>query len=401
MQPICSKETEEALLGALMIDPSALYRVAVDPFDFHFAQNRKVYVAIHELMRKHGSVDQVLLSKQLNGVDQGWFWGLINVVPSALHIEAYASEVRELAERREMLDIAGDIAKSAYAGRVDLSHFNKRLADSVRADGETRGVSTKEYYDYLVERDRKPDEVWGIPAPWGDFNKVTGGLHKRRSTLFIGQPGVGKTVAVMQIGLIAAQKGHKVSVYSLEMSERDLVGRWVAMMTRIPEKRVHRGILKPGQIVKIEQALEEIEALPIRISEETHWTSMGINADLVKHGGSDLVIVDYLAKLKDPGEKRYNAEAQASSNLRDGAKNLGHALIMVASMVKDGSVKGAAEVAYVQDETWRIEKSAFDGGVDDRIVKMFPSKQRHGGDKAYIKLEMVKDLPLLESFRSM
>ena len=102
-----------------------------------------------------------------------------------------------------------------------------------------------------------------------------------------------------------------------------------------------------------------------------------------------------MALLQDKGDKQYEVLATASKNLRQGAKDLGHALITVASLVKDGSVRGSKEIEYAQDETWRLEEDQAYYGKE-KIIKMIPNKQRHGGAKAFVRLEMKPGLPWLE-----
>lgn len=415
MQMIYNQEAEEAFLGACLIDPSQAL-IDIDPKDFYIERNRVLFQAIRDVYTEKGTADFVLVSSvleeraELNNVGgTSRMMSLLEATPSALHAPEYAQEIRAAAERRDLQLLAQDLVRDAMMGDVNHTAYIDRLTKTIRVEGGTHPLNVEDYLDYMQMRRDNPAEVWGIPTPWEKFNKVTGGLHKGRSMLIIGDSGVGKTSMVLQMGQHAAMHGYKVDFYELEMTETDLVGRMASILSGVSDERVHQGILTRDEWDKHESALKTIGGLPIRISDETHWTSSSIRADQRKKNGdrADVVIVDYLALLQDKAESPHLKVELASQALRQMAKENNQVLLSVASIVKDGSIKGTQEVKFAQDEVWRMEFMYDNGGIetssflkrDDEmhtnVRRLRPTKRRHSGTIAFIDLVMLPGLPKL------
>lgn len=406
--PPHSRETEEALLGSLLIDPQLVKEINLEPEDFYIHRHRFIYEALRNSDKKLGQTDFLLVSNELDEMGYleeiggpAYLTELVGNVPTSLHAEQYAREIRDYAERRKAIEIAEDIAKNAFSGEMNWSHHIGEIQKSIRSEGGVKhiGELLPAYEEYMEARKSK-DGIWGMPWPWRDMNRITGGIHRKRSIIVSGDTGIGKTVFMLQVGLHNGGEGYRVRIYELEMSQEDIWGRFVSMVSEISEWRMRfENKLSDYDKAKIQEAKDYIKTLPIYISDATHWTSTSIRADITKAGGCDLVIVDYLALLKDKAESDHQRMTIASRNLRDAAKDLNFALMSVSSEVKDGTIKGEKEAQYAQDEIFRMtshDNRDNQGNIIAKIRKVTPSKQRHGGGYGSVSLLMKKDLPLLE-----
>lgn len=382
---------EQQYIGSALIRPETLTEYPIDNADLNDYQFR----AIHRVMCD-GVTDPLLVAEKAN-VDYADIVTLMAGVISAYNADQHQREIIRAAQARAVLGILSEGVNDIHSGDFDAVQIANRLIKTVRVMGETTSIEdvAAGYEAYIEQREQDPSDVWGIAAPWANFNKVTGGLHKKESVLIFGPSGIGKTVAVLQMGYHAACHGYKVAFYELEMSAANLFGRMVAMRSRVPTDLIHKGKMSVQERSKVRQAIDYVKSLPITISDETHWTSSQIRADQQKNP-ADVVIVDYLALLQDKAENAYERVEYAAKNLRQMAKDLNQCVLTVSSEVKDGSIKGTAEVKFSQDMVWRIEKVSDD--ENDMVRYLRPNKLRNSGVFAEVRMKMVDNLPMLEQW---
>ena len=143
-----SAESEEALLGSVMIDPSVLESLgSIDPGDFFTIKNGWVWTALQRLYQDHHPIDFITVCDALENDGklkeaggQGFIGNLINAVPSAMHAQGYARIVKQTSIRRRMLGLASDIAKHAYTEDNHIGETIESIQSSVirfRAEAAT------------------------------------------------------------------------------------------------------------------------------------------------------------------------------------------------------------------------------------------------------------------------
>ena len=150
-----SREAEEAVLGAVLINPEAYYDVAqfLQADDFYIHRHRWIWEAFTRLHEQRIPIDFLTVSEELEQLGQlaeiggpAYLTSLINNVPTSLHAEAYGHIVEETSIRRRMLTAANEIAKLAYQERCSV--------DTVMDEAEKAvfGVSERR-----MTRDLQPD----------------------------------------------------------------------------------------------------------------------------------------------------------------------------------------------------------------------------------------------------
>jgi replicative DNA helicase len=259
--PPHSIESEEAVLGSILIDPDALYRVGglLGSADFYIVKHQWIWDAALALHQRREPIDFVTITRELAACNQldelggpAYISHLINVVPTAIHAAGYGRLVADAARRRRMLAAASEIAQLAYDESIDLDEARDRAEQALFAVGQQRDANDLEpildiiraYYDrieYLYEHSGEPI---GIPTGFLDLDKLLGGLQKSDLIVIAARPGVGKTSLMLNIALNAARRFHqRVAVFSLEMSKEQIVQRLVSGESGIDSMRLRRGNL--------------------------------------------------------------------------------------------------------------------------------------------------------------
>ena len=337
-------EAEEAVLGSLLIDPEALFRVS--PFltasDYYIQKNAWIHEAIFALHERREPIDFVTLCDELERREQleeiggaAYISRLINSVPSAIHVEAYGHIVEHAAIRRRLISAASQIAQLAYreAEDVDLTVDQAEQAlFSVSQRRITRDLAPiqtiiRRYYDRIEYLYAHQGEPLGVPTGFVDLDRLLGGLQRSDLIFIAARPSVGKTALCLSIAKNAAFHGQRVAVFSLEMSGEQVVQRLVATETGIDAQRLRLGQLQEEEWPLFIQATGKLADVPIFIDDTPSISVMQMRTKarrLHAEHGLDLVLVDYLQLMS--GDIRTENRVQEVSYISRSLKGLAREL---------------------------------------------------------------------------
>lgn len=341
-EPLSSIEAEQAVLGALLIDPHAIVRVSetVGPLDFWRGQHRFIYGAILRLWQNQGDIDLLTVSDYLenkgyldNAGGIPYLSKLISETPTSMHAEHYARIVRNLARRRRLSDMAGRVAGLAYDKARELDDvlaeadrlFFEATADMVDDAMLNTSQLMSSLYDN-VETAMQRQGVLGVPTGWPDVDKLMGGLHKSDLTILAARPSVGKTASLLNVCMNASKAGKSTLLISLEMSADQLAQRMACIESGLDTQNVRQGKFNDGEFLRLMDAMQRITPLPIHVV----WTGSKDPAELRatarKHQaehGLDLLAIDYLQLMtSDDGVNRREQVDSISRALKLLAKDL-------------------------------------------------------------------------------
>lgn len=327
-----SREAEEAVLGAILLNPEAYFDVAaiLEAEDFYIHRNRWVWQAIERLQQNRMSVDVLSVGEELERQGQlaevggtAYLTALVTAVPSAMHAETYARIVEETAVRRRMLEAANQIARLAYEEETALEEVmgdaekalfgvsNRRLT----RDMEPIRVTLSEYYDRISKLSRSDEEIRGVPTGFIDLDRLLGGLQPSDLLIVAGRPGMGKTGFALSVAKNAALTHKKhVAIFSLEMSNEQLVQRLLAQETGIDSQRLRTGKLLDDEWPKFTHAIEVLNDTHIFLDDTPGITPLQLMSKsrrLHMEFGLDLIIVDYL-QLMSSGTRSENRVQEVS-----------------------------------------------------------------------------------------
>jgi replicative DNA helicase len=343
--PPQNMEAEEAVLGALLIDPDAIIRVAtlLKPGDFYREKNGWIYDAALALHERREPIDFLTVCDELERREQldqvggpGFITSLINAVPTSIHAEHYARIIERTATRRRLIEAAGEIAGLAYQEADDVDEVVDR-AEQVLFGVSERRISRElvpirqvlsEYYDRIEYLTRHRGEMIGIPTGFTDMDKLLGGLQRSDMVILAARPSVGKTSLALSIAHNATKRfRQRVAFFSLEMSNEQVVQRLMSAETGINSQRLRRGEIAQdewGRFMKAASDLAEslfyIDDTPGISALELRTKARRLHAEV----GIDLLVVDYLQLMR--GDFRSENRVQEISSISRALKGLAREL---------------------------------------------------------------------------
>jgi replicative DNA helicase len=338
-------EAEEAVLGALLIDPDVIIRVAtiLRPEDFYRERHAWIYDAALNLHDRREPIDFLTICDELERREQldqvggaAFISALINAVPTSIHAEHYARIVERAATRRRLIEAAGQIAALAYQEADDVEEVVDH-AEQVLFGVSERRISRElvpikqvlsEYYDRIEYLTRHRGEMIGIPTGFTDIDKLLGGLQRSDMVILAARPSVGKTSLALSIAHNAAKRhGQRIAFFSLEMSSEQVVQRLISAETGINSQRLRRGEIEDhewGRFMKATSDLAEtlfyIDDTPSASALELRTKARRLHAEV----GIDLIVVDYLQLMR--GDFRSENRVQEISSISRSLKALAREL---------------------------------------------------------------------------
>jgi len=342
--PPHNEEAEMSVLGAILIDKDSIGLVSeiLSPKDFYNDLNGIIYDAMLSLYEERKPIDVVTLAKSLkknkNGdkVESSYISDLVNSVPTAANIEHYANLIKEEATKRGLISVGTKIAEDAFKEQSEISELLDKAEASIFAISQGHNIrgftaikeSLAESFDRIDELHKKGTGYRGIRSGFTDLDNVLSGMQPSNLLILAARPGQGKTAMVVNMAQnIAVEQKIPVGIFSLEMSQEELVDRLLVGQADVDAWRLKTGKLAEADFTKLSQAMGELADAPIFIDDTPGITISEMRTKarrLQLEHGIKLLIVDYL-QLADPG-RRYDNRVQEVSIVSQGLKNLAREL---------------------------------------------------------------------------
>ncbi len=338
-------EAEEAVLGSLLIDAEAIFRVSpfLKPDDFYIVKNGWIYDVILNLHERRQPSDFLTDCDELENREQleevggaAYIASLINSVPTAIHVEAYGHIVERTALRRRLISAASQIASFAYEEEQTIDEVIDRSEATLFSISQRRIARDlvpikqvlADYYDRIAYLYEHRGEPLGIPTGYIDLDKLLGGLQRSDLIIVAARPGVGKTSMLLAMALTAARKHkQKVAIFSLEMSNEQLVQRLMSSETGIDSQRLRLGDLQESEWPKFVEAAGRLSDAMLFIDDTPSISALQLRTKARRiHAefGLDLIMVDYLQLMS--GEFRGENRVQEISYISRALKGLSREL---------------------------------------------------------------------------
>ncbi len=350
-----NREAEEAVVGAVLINSEAYYDVAqfLQADDFYIHKHRWIWEAYTSLHEQRIPVDLLTLTEELDRKGQlaeiggpAYLTALVNQGPTSLNAECYGHIVESHAIRRKMITAANSIASLAYnedssiglvMDEAEKAVFNvseRRL----KHDVEPISVVLSEYYDRIDDLAKRDDEIFGVPTGFIDLDKMLGGLQPSDLLIIAGRPGQGKTGFLLTIAKNAALTHKKhVAIFSLEMSNEQVVQRLIAQETGIDSQRLRTGKLQENEWPLFTHAVEVMSDTHIFLDDTPAITPLQLRTKcrrLHLEHHLDLILVDYLQLMggDERTENRVQEVSYISRNLKVLARELNVPVLAAAQL---------------------------------------------------------------------
>src|SRR5918998_609391 len=406
-------EAEQSVLGSLLIDRDAIIKIAsyVKPGDFYSRANGTIYEAILDLYNRREPTDFVTLSDELGRRDRldqvggvAYLSALLNVVPTAVHVEYYGRIVERTATLRRLIDAGSDIVGIGYRDGVDTEEALDEAERAIFKVSERR--STKDFQSIAEVLDRFFDqidymqqhrgEVVGTASGYADLDQLTGGLQKSDLIIIAARPSVGKTAFALGVAYGAAVQHQKtVGIFSLEMSADQLVQRLLSMETGVDSHRLRLGQIDDNEWDRISRAFGRLSEAPIYIDDASTSNIMDVRSKarrLQAEHGVDLIVIDYLQLMTARRtENRVQEISEISRGLKGLARELNVPVValsqlsravesradhrpMLSDLRESGSIEQDADIVIFIYREDKYEDDSEKKGIAEIII----SKHRNG-----------------------
>ncbi len=348
-------DAEQSVLGALMLDNSAIAKVArfLRPEDFYLASHQVIYETILELEENGQAADLVTVTERLRRKGElekvggtTYVATLTGVSPTAANAEYYARIVEEKALLRNLIHLATRIAGMGYEGSEDaerlmeeaekmLLELGSRRTSAVFTEIKDILLDTFKHLEFLYKHKGK---ITGVPTGFTDLDQLCHGLQPGDLIIVAGRPSMGKTSFGLGIGYHAARQTQKpVVIFSLEMSKEQLVQRMLCAEAMVDQHRLRKGFISEEDWAELAKKAREMAKLPIYIDDSGVLTFRQIRSKarrMQMEKGLGLVIIDYLQLMQGNrrAENRQQEIAEISRSLKGLAKELNVPVLALAQL---------------------------------------------------------------------
>ncbi len=353
-------EAEQALLGAVLVNNEAFYRISdfLEPRHFFEPIHQKIFEVAAGLIRAGKVATPVTLKTflpadaDIAGLTPAQYLArLAAEATTVINAEDYGRTIYDLSIRRELIRIGEDLVNVAYDAPVDsvpakqIEEAEKRLyeiAETGRYDGGFLRFSDalKDAVDLASKAYQRDGHLSGLATGMIDLDHLMGGLQQSDLVILAGRPGMGKTALATNVaynvaveyrgkpgadGGIETVTGGIVGFFSLEMSAEQLATRILSEQTEIPSSRIRRGDISETDFAKLAAAAQTMQSIPLYIDETGGISIAQLAARarrLKRQRGLDLMIVDYLQLLSGSTRRALEGRVQEVTEITTGLKAL-------------------------------------------------------------------------------
>lgn len=342
--PPNNEEAEQSVLGAILIDKEGIGVVSeiISSEDFYNETHRIIYDAMVFLYDERKPIDLLTLTSELKKrkvyevVGGSYLTELVNGVPTAANIEHYARLIKEASTRRTLIKIGGNIAENSFKLEKDIKDVLENAESSIFSISQQsteRGFAPIKQalaasFDRIDELHKKGAGLRGVKTGFFDLDNILSGLQDSNLVILAARPGQGKTAMAINIAQhVAVSDKNPVGIFSLEMSQEELVDRLLVGQADVDAWRLKTGKLNESDFEKISEAMGHLADAPIFIDDTPGISVSEMRTKARKlqlEYGVKLIMVDYL-QLVDPG-RRYDSRVQEVSIVSQALKNIAREL---------------------------------------------------------------------------
>lgn len=420
-------EAEQAILGAIFIEPEALTTASeiLMPDDFYRAAHQRIYQVMIDLSEKGEPVDLVTVTAELQDrkvLDEvggvSYLSDLANSVPTAANVEYYSKIVEEKSLLRRLIRVATDITASGYSSEEEveaiLNSAEKQILEVANRKNSGAFISIKdvlvETYDNIEQMQNFKGDITGIPTGFVELDRITAGFQRNDLIIVAARPSVGKTAFALNIAQnVATKTDENVAIFSLEMGASQLVMRMLCAEGNIDAQRLRTGKLEAEDWQKLTMAMGSLSNAGIYIDDTPGIRISDIRSKcrrLKQERGLGMILIDYLQLIRGngkSGENRQQEVSEISRSLKGLARELEVPVIalsqlsrgvesrqdkrpMMSDIRESGSIEQDADiVGFLYRDDYYDKESE-----NKNIIEIIIAKQRNG-PVGTVELAFVKE----------
>ena len=350
------KEIEDAVLGALMLERDA-YAIVCDllrPESFYDPGNQKIYAAINKLGVMQQPIDMLTVTQQLRADgaldDVGGpvrISELTSNVASAAHIEYHARIVAQKFLARRLISFCSEIEKKSFDESYDIDDLLQE------AEGKlfeiSQGNLKKDFtqidpvinsaMEQIEAAGKRESGLSGLQTGFLNLDKLTSGWQNSDLIIIAARPAMGKTAFVLSMAKnMAVDYNTPVAIFSLEMSNLQLVNRLISNVCEIEGEKIKSGRLSRQEWEQLNSRVRSLFSAPLYVDDSPSLSILELRTKarrLVKEHGVKIIIIDYLQLMNATGMKFGSREQEVSMisrSLKQLAKELNIPVIALSQL---------------------------------------------------------------------
>ena len=423
-------EAEQAVLGALLLDWSALANVVsiLRPDRFYSLQNQVIYDAMLKLYNQNITGDSVSLANQLTrdgnlekAGGTSYIAALTDTVPSAANIESYAEIVLDRAARRDLIKETTEIRATSYDLQTEAQNLLDQAEQKIFALSERNETST--IYDakammvkeieLIQARCNSKNQFTGIPSGFAKLDTYTSGFQDSELIIIGARPSIGKTaLALSMIQNIACEKRIPCGFFSLEMPYESIGMRLLAQEARVPMQKIRSGMLRVEAIKKVQDAAGRWFEAPLYVVDTPNMRLLELRAmarRMVTNQHVKIIFIDYIGLIttEDNKKEQWEQVSEISKSLKALARELQIPIVALCQVARSAEgeepnlaqLRGSGSIEQDADVVMFLHRDRLKNEVEAQEGKIILAKQRNGatGDipimfiPAYSKFETKAD----------
>jgi replicative DNA helicase len=429
-------DAEQALLGAVLVNNDAYYRVSdfLEPVHFFEDLHKRIYEIATTLIKAGKVATPITLKTFLGDQDLGgvtvsqYLARLAAEATTVINAEDYGRTIYDLAIRRSLIGIGEDLVNTAYDAPVETSPRDQieeterrlyELAETGKYDGGFQRFSEAltTAIDMAANAFKREGKLSGIATGLTDLDRMMGGLQPSDMVIIAGRPGMGKTALATNIAFNIAKayefekqpdgshktvNGGVVGFFSLEMSAEQLATRIIAEQSGVPSYKIRRGDIREDDFYKITDVARDMQAMPLYIDQSGGLAIAQLAARarrLKRQRGLDLLVVDYLQLLSGSskkGENRVQELTEITTGMKALAKELNVPILALSQLSRQveqrddkrpqlsdlresGSIEQDADVVmFVFREEYYLKNKEPKPGTEEHFKWQSDMDQAHG-----------------------
>jgi replicative DNA helicase len=350
-------DAEEAVIGSLLIDGTAIFKVAdfLQASDFYYEQNQWLYEACQSLYQRDEAINQITVAQELSRQNRLESCGgaahlsyLISICPTSLDIEHYARIVYRLSVMRQMISAGDRIAAIGYEagpdvedslGRAESILFKLRRGQGAGDLTHIREVLDKYFEVVPPSEEGRPEQLPYVLSSYAGLDEFLGGFQRSDLIIVAGRPSMGKTSLGLNIARNAAVDHRAcVALFSVEMARDSLVLRLLSSESGVNSRRVRFGHHTEDEERRVMEATGVLSEAPIYVDDTPMLRMAEMRSKALRlnyERGIDLVIIDYLQLMQGEGirgENRVQEISYISRSLKGLARELNVPVLAVSQL---------------------------------------------------------------------
>lgn len=349
-------ELEEAVLGALMIEKDAYSQVSeiLRPESFYERRHQLIYTSITDLAVNQKPVDILTVKEQLakrGDLEEigGPFYitQLSSKVASSAHIEFHARIIAQKYLARELITFTSNIQGKAFDETLDVDDLMQEAEgklfeisqQNMKKDYTQINPIIAEAYELLQKAAARTDGLSGLESGFTKLDKMTAGWQNSDLVIIAARPAMGKTAFVLSMARnIAVNFKNPVALFSLEMSNVQLVNRLIVNVCEIPGEKIKSGQLAAYEWQQLDYKLKDLIDAPLYVDDTPSLSVFELRTKarrLVREHGVRIIIIDYLQLMNASGMafgSRQEEVSTISRSLKGLAKELNIPIIALSQL---------------------------------------------------------------------